>query len=119
MKRRNVLKAIATSSIATIGAGTVAGRTGPSPTSLDDLDTVHVVRDGDVVRTVENPSTEEIRRLDAALGDGQHLVSPEDDCVKYCCDDCPLHCSSCMCSCNDVCCDAAAETCGCAVDGCC
>lgn len=114
MKRRNLLRNVAASSAVAITAGTAAGRSSGRVADLTQLDQLHVVQNGDVVASVENPGREDVRRLEATLGDGQHLASPEDDCFTYCCEDCPLHCDTCGCGCTDSCCST--DCCG---SGCC
>jgi len=115
MRRRDLLQNVAASSALAITAGTAAGQSGGRVRDFSDLDQLHVVQDGDVIASVENPTRDDARRVEASLDDDQPLASPQDDCFKYCCDDCPLHCSTCGCSCTSSCCST--DCCG--YDECC
>ena len=101
MKRRKVLASLATASV--LGAGVAAGQRDAETASLSrtDIDELQVKKDGEVVRTVENPSNEEIRELLASTDEDEQLVtSDDDDCVVYCREDCPISCSTCMYACD-------------------
>lgn len=86
MKRRDVIRSVAASGIVGVTAGTAAGRQarpGGGVTAAD-LDAVRVARDGDVVRTVEDPSESDLDRLFADLGDDESVVTPEECCLYEC-----------------------------------
>lgn len=102
MKRRQVLASIATSSV--LGAGVVAGerRLPSAHLSRADPDEVRVMRDGDVVETVTDPSTEGIRQLLSDTDDDERLVSASNCCFERCANDCdPKYgCDCCYWSCR-------------------
>lgn len=103
MKRRQILASIATTSL--LGAGVAAGRSVPSASVANaNVDGIRVVRDGDVVETVANPSPDEIQRLLIESNEDEELYTSSDCCVKECLEDC-YGCDCCMwgCSCDDGC----------------
>lgn len=109
MKRRQVLKGIAAGSAMSVG---VAGASRPDPRvgDIEQYDAIHV-RDGDeVVRTVENPTWDDVKRLENEATTSQQVVTPDGSCSTFCCDNCS--CSDCVCSCSN-CCDPSAEICSC------
>lgn len=113
MKRRQLLKTIAAGGTATVGVGTAAGKRGTFRTSVQDFGVIHVVGDDEIVRTIEDPTWDDVRRLESGLDDSQQLVSPRGDCIVFCCDDCPWDCDQCACDCTSSCCDPDWNTCGC------
>ena len=106
MRRRNVLASLATVSV--LGAGAAAGQRqeGAAPLARMDAESVHVKKDGEVVRTVEDPSTEEVLQLLEETDDDELVVTDDDDCTVYCLEDCPTYCENCLWACrcmNDGC----------------
>lgn len=111
MQRRKLLKTIAAGGLMSAGVGTVAGRpAGSGGISAADLDAVHLAHDGDVVATLRDPSTSQIERLFAEMGEDEGLVTPEECCLYECksqCDYCdyPPGCT------DDCCCDWMDDSC--------
>ncbi|WP_128475720.1 twin-arginine translocation signal domain-containing protein [Halorussus pelagicus] len=95
MNRRQLLKGIGASGAASLAVGTAAA--GRRRTDLqvtdDDLDVLRVVRDGDVVRTFENPSVEDLDSIHAQVADEEQLINQDDCCIAECESDCcPYRC---------------------------
>lgn len=86
MQRRKLLKTIAAGGLMSAGVGTVAGRPAGNAGGISaaDLDAVHVARDGDVVATLRDPTTAQLERLFAEMGDDEGLVTPEECCLYEC-----------------------------------
>lgn len=112
MKRRDVIRSVAASGIVSIAAGTAAGlQTGPGgPMRAPDLDSLRVVRDGDVVRTVVDPDEAQIDRLFDDLAENESLVTPEECCYYECKSQCaycdyPPGCT------DNCCCDWRDDSC--------
>lgn len=94
MKRRQLLKGIGASGAATLAVGSAAARR-PSAGQVTDeeLDVLRVVRDGEVVRTFEDPSVEDLDEIHAQVADDEQLVNQDDCCVAKCESDCcPYRC---------------------------
>src|SRR6056297_2456924 len=101
MKRRQVLEGVATGSVLTLGIGSVAasGRTETTVKSAKNLDEVHVAgADGRVVRTVEDPTETDLRRLRTEIDPDEQVVSPE--CTVKCKSDCGYTCCGYRCECK-------------------
>ena len=104
MQRRKLLKTIAAGGLLSAGVGTAAGRPAANSgaISVDDLSAVHVTRDGEVVATLSNPSSPQVKRLFAEMGDDEGLVTPQ----KCCLYECKSQCAYCDYppGCTDDCC---------------
>ncbi|PSP76556.1 hypothetical protein BRC81_13160 [Halobacteriales archaeon QS_1_68_20] len=104
MRRRQVLASIATSSVAGVGVVAADRRVPSAHLSTADPDELRVVRDGGVVETVTDPSTDEIRQLLSETDDDERLVSASGCCFEYCASDCDprYSCDCCYwdCSCS-------------------
>ena len=115
MQRRKLLKSLAASGMAAISIGSVQGRTVPKG-QVEGIDTLHVVRDGEKVETVENPTHKQFLELELSLGNDEGLKANDAEyCASYCkencrdnCEDDYDHCSY-ECSCSDckVCCSVS------------
>jgi hypothetical protein len=108
MQRRQLLKSIAASSAIGIGAGSAAGRQVGGATDIEQYDTLHVVRGDKTVETLENPTWDDIRSVEARLDDDQQLVTSTGECTAYCESNCPCYpcaysCSSCCDPDNNIC----------------
>ena len=108
MKRRQLIKSVAAGSALGF-SGTASGR----PVLLDpeDFDELHVVREGERVRTVENPTYDDFEQLHEEKAEDEQVVTPDDTCFPKCCQDCPSTCDSCGCAC--YCCDTSNNICDC------
>lgn len=110
MQRRQLLKAVAAGSTLSIGVSGAAAREASALTDIKQYDELYVV-DGDAtLRTVENPTWDDVKRVEGELDDGQTLVTPDGQCSTYCCDQCT--CSNCACGCSN-CCDPSSQQCSC------
>lgn len=109
MKRRQLVKSVAAGSV----LGLTTGIAGAEPVQVDpeDLDAIHISRDGERVKTVENPTREDFDQLHAEAGEDEQVVTPDDTCYPKCCQDCPATCSGCACAC--YCCDTTHNVCTC------
>lgn len=100
-----------------VGIAGASARSNARVGDVEQLDRV-LVKEGDrVVETVEDPTWDDVKRLNSRSADAQ-VVTTEDECVEYCCGQC--YCSSCMCGCQN-CCNVEEEICDCCdctVDGC-
>jgi hypothetical protein len=112
MQRRKLLKTIAAGGLMSAGVGTVAGKPAGSVGGISaaDLDAVHVARASDVVATLRDPTTTQLERLFAEMGDDEGLMTPEECCYYECqsqCDYCdyPPGCTT------NCCCDAMYDDC--------
>lgn len=94
MNRRQLLKGIAAGSALTVSFGTAAGRQTTAGKTVADLTEVHVVRDGERVRRVENPDEDDLSRLWSEIGEQEQLTTSDDCDIVECCSDC-YNC--CMC----------------------
>ncbi|WP_135826022.1 solute carrier organic anion transporter [Halorussus ruber] len=110
MKRRNLLKGIAASSVLSTGLAGASSRPGAKPTAIDKYDRLRIVSDGKTVGTVENPTWETVKEVETTLDDDQTLVTPDDECTAFCRSNCD--CSPCAYGCYD-CCDPADSICSC------
>lgn len=122
MRRRQVLKTLAASSVISIGAGTAAGKRIGGATDVRQFDALHVVSGGETVGTLSNPTWEDVRRVETELDDDQQLVTPDAECTAYCESNCPCYpcvygCSNCCDPSNNICddcgydCDPTVEPC--------
>lgn len=95
MNRRTILKSMAAGGLVSIAAiRTVPGR-------IDELDALHVVRgENEVVRTVENPTGEDLKQMEEQLEPDESVRTGDGGCATYCLEDC-----------NDVCEDYPFEYC--------
>ncbi|MFC4450408.1 hypothetical protein [Halorussus aquaticus] len=109
MKRRQLVKSVAAGSVLGLGSGIASAE--PVLIDPEDLDAIHVVRDGERVRTVENPTMQEFDRLHDEISEDEQVVTPDGTCFPKCCQDCPPDCSSCGCAC--YCCDTGSNICSC------
>ncbi|UPV74159.1 hypothetical protein M0R89_16665 [Halorussus limi] len=91
MKRRQLLKGVGASGVASLAVGSAAARRPNSRVTDDDLDVLRVVRDGDVVRTFEDPSVEDLDRIHEQVEDDDRLVNQDDCCIAKCESDCCAH----------------------------
>ena len=108
MQRRQLLKTIAASSAIGIGAGPAAGRQVSGATDIEQHDALHVVSGGETVETLENPTWNDVRRVETQLDDDQQLVTTDGECTAYCESNCPCYpcaysCSSCCDPSNNIC----------------
>lgn len=90
MKRRQLLKGIGSAGAAGVAVGSAAARRPNAAEVTDeDLEVLRVLRDGEVVRTFEDPSVEELDRIHEQVADDEELVNQDDCCVArcqaYCC----------------------------------
>lgn len=115
MRRRQVLKTLAASSVTTVGAGTAAATRVGGATDVERVDALHVVSGGETVGTLPDPTWEDVRRVEAELDDDQQLVTPDGNCTAFCESNCP--CYPCAYGCSN-CCDPSNNVCsGCDDDG--
>lgn len=106
MKRRKMLKTIAAGGIASLGVQPAAGRIPVTrQRSTDELDVLHVVRDGNVVRSVENPTSVGLKRLQESLSDEEFITASlvEPTCIVYCKEDCYQACPTRRCDYENDC----------------
>ncbi|MFC7080120.1 hypothetical protein [Halorussus caseinilyticus] len=101
MKRRNLLKGIAASSVLGTGVTSAALEPGVQVKAIDQYDRLRIVSDGETVGTVESPTWEKVREVEATLDDDQTLVTPDDECTAFCASNCP--CEPCAVGCFDCC----------------
>ena len=104
MKRRNLLKGVAASSVATTGAVGASGASLEPDVKLgtvEEYDRLRVVSDGETVDTVESPTWEKVKAAESNLDADQRLVSPDEDCVAACESNCP--CKPCLVGCFNCC----------------
>jgi len=95
MNRRQLLKGIGASGVASVAVGTAAAgrRTNNVEATDDDLEVLRVVRDGAVVQTFEDPSVDDIGHIHDQMDDDDELVNQDDCCVARCISDCcPYDC---------------------------
>lgn len=93
MNRRQVLKGIGAGGMASVAVGSAAARRPNTRVSDQDLDALKVVRDGEVVRTYDDPSVEDIGRIQSELGENDRLLDTDDCCIAECKSDCcPYRC---------------------------
>lgn len=60
---------------------------------VEELDAFHVVRgEGEVVRAIENPTVDDLKRTEELLGPNESLVTPDRQCLTYCAEDCGAVC---------------------------
>lgn len=108
MQRRKLLKTIAVGGVVSMGAETVAGiRPTPKQRSIDEFDVLYVLRDGESVRSVENPTDAELRQLQESLGSDEVIVDSlvEPNCITYCKADCDVACEGKDCQYSKTCAD--------------
>jgi len=93
MRRRQLLKGIGASGAATVGIGTAAASRQASNLRAtdDDLEVLRVVRDGEVVETFDDPSAEDIGRIQSEMDTDDELVNQDDCCIVDCRSDCCLY----------------------------
>lgn len=108
MKRRNLLKGIAASSVVGAGMASASADAGVKRRDVQQFDRLRIVRDGRTVGTVEGPTWDAVRDVQASLDEDQRLVTPDDTCVAFCESNCP--CKPCMVGCFD-CCNPAEDKC--------
>lgn len=107
MRRRQLLNGIAAGSVLGLAAGVGTGRPSAGVARADDFDELRVVRDGEVVDRVVDPSPADVDRLHAETGDAEDVVTPAGCCSVKClsdCDTCSQDCClwSCQCTtCSD------------------
>lgn len=100
MQRRKLLKALAAGGAVGLGMSTTGGAT---QLDVEELEEAEVVRDGEVVEHVTNPTSQDLDRLETVAGsDGR--VRYVDDCSTYCERDCEGLCSG-MCHYTHTCSD--------------
>ena len=87
MQRRKVLKSVAAGGALTIG---VSGSANAVQVDVEDIEGLKLVRGGEVVKDVENPTDEQFRELDSM--DGGVVRYVEEDCSTYCRTDCDAVC---------------------------
>lgn len=104
MQRRRLLKAVAAGGLTSIATSTTGGARRTGSQRIDELDALHVKRDGEIVRTVENPTVRDLKRMESLLRADEGLITniEEDECATYCQEDCDVACSgkSCWSNCS-------------------
>lgn len=118
MKRRQVLHGIAAGSAMSVGLAGAANRKDVEVVDIQQYSAIHIKDGNRVVETVENPTWDDVKRLNGKATDSQTVVTPDGDCTEYCCSQC--YCSSCLCGCTN-CCNIDKEICDCcdcSLDGC-
>lgn len=91
MNRRTLLRSVAASTALSIGVGSVAGRRAPGEVTLEDVDELYAVRNGEVVAEVSNPSDSDLADLRKTAGAAGEVVTSDDCCIVECvsrCADC-------------------------------
>lgn len=83
--------------------GTSTDTARPRQVPVENLDALRVVRDGEVLRTVGNPTDESFRRLQESLGSGERIVDTQSACMTYCKEDCDVFCSDTECHYSHTC----------------
>lgn len=110
MKRRNILKGIAASSVVGTSVASASLEPGVKLGTVEKYDQLKIVKDGETVDTVESPTWEKVGEVEADLDSDQHLVSPDDECVAKCESNCT--CTNCLVGCFD-CCNPSENKCDC------
>lgn len=113
MNRRKLLKSMAAGGLTSIAATATGAASKPTPGRTSELDALHVVRGEDeIVRTVENPTPQDLKRMEELLAPSESLVTSDWTCATYCVEDCPKVCDSYTYQCHYECsCDLGCASC--------
>jgi hypothetical protein len=90
MQRRELIKGVAAGGLASVAVGTASAShtTHKFSTAPSELDAINVVRDGETVESVENPTKADLDALRTSLSPRESLVTPQECCFYECSSDC-------------------------------